>query len=1511
MNGNDIARKRLVQTFRYLKRLNQLRNPVPRRLDGYQRVLRIDTWPKHPCIVIREGDLGNHFGSEHTNQDIEPLIRIRRATLTPCPTPPEELKHWLKPNWESADREVDVIQRRDYLDPITNTVITETFEDVYERPIALETWKSIRCKWAEKEILAIAARKVFETIYLLHTMMSRDGDRLEIILADGMLHLRDIDVQHPVLFQSVSLVFDPSRPEFSFTTDISKIELHSAMLRQLPMVETKMIANLERQLDYEPIEPLGGEQTRQYFRRLMQGLFKDGEYIDAENSTDQSASPCLWREPVIFVRARAAGLSTTLDNVIEDLESEAGEVPRGLGRIMGIDIDPPRANDAVETDDQLNSAHESKPDILFTKPTNSEQLEIANRIENAKSIIVQGPPGTGKTHTIANLLGHLLSEGKTVLVTAHTTKALRVLREQVDKVLQPLCISVLHGDSKNQGQLEDAAQEIVYRLSRSDPSNLRQEAALLRIQRTKQLKNAEELKRKLRAAKNSEVLEVVFNGEELHPIQVAKLLKERAEVDSWIPRPIKRNVLCPLRDPEILQLYASHSNMTPEDEGRLAVEQPKHSILITPSKFESLANKHNNLDSLTQNHRSNLWDETLENKPTSDDIRRLLEQVQEAKTMLNEDKNWLYEVLYAGWRGDQHAETWNDLVDAIQGLNDDEGKSSRLENKFGPQLPQDCDIDEFISTVREIVDYVGRGKTIRRTTKLRKPKWHKLLDSCKVQSREPRTVEEFEALQYKATLERDRDLFIAQWSRTVMRHGGPSIKAERPERFAQQFETEILDRLEWKDKVWKPLVDRFQCVGFSWDKWLRFCGSKIGEYGELDRIKNAISGEFLQVIEAKLGEIMQVELTEDLQAQRDYLALFPASTIALDILKALDNWDVNLYEDSYRAITRLNGLLPLFERREKLLMKLRPHAPKWVDEIRKREPPHDKSFPPGNHVDAWKWTQWYQELEERAKTSVNKLQDEYHATMHRVQELSAEVIDREAWASQRERTSLEQQQALTGFVQTVGKIGRGFGKRTLKLRREARQLLAASRSAVPVWIMPLSRVFDSFDPRRDKFDVVIIDEASQSDVTALAALYLGRTHVVVGDKEQVTPDAVGQRIEDVERLIETDLQNIPNSHLYDGQISIYDLAEAAFGGVIALREHFRSVPDIIQFSNRLSYNNRIEPLREASSSRVSPALVAQRVQGYRTDMTNSIEAEEIASLIVACLQDRRYQVNETDEWTSFGVISLLGDQQALMIDHKLREHLTPQIYERHRILCGSAAQFQGDERDIVFLSMVDSPPEEGRLPLRGFGPRNIFKKRFNVAASRARNQLWVVHSISPDQHLKAGDLRRMLIDHARDPSALWREFVEEVERTESEFERQVLERLINRRYQVKSQWPVGRFRIDLVVIGRDGRKLAVECDGERWHWSEEQRSRDFDRQMLLEQQGWIFVRIRGSLFFRDAERAMEPVFSKLKHLEIEPQEMAVSELELPASVEEVRRRAEELRREWTEMAQENIGEGGL
>lgn len=198
------------------------------------------------------------------------------------------------------------------------------------------------------------------------------------------------------------------------------------------------------------------------------------------------------------------------------------------------------------------------------------------------------------------------------------------------------------------------------------------------------------------------------------------------------------------------------------------------------------------------------------------------------------------------------------------------------------------------------------------------------------------------------------------------------------------------------------------------------------------------------------------------------------------------------------------------------------------------------------------------------------------------------------------------------------------------------------------------------------------------------------------------------------------------------------------------------------------------------------------------------------------------------------------------------------------------AQFQGDERHIMFLSMIDSGKEHGLGPImkKGEGAFESTKKRYNVAASRAQDQLWVVHSLDPNNDLKPEDLRRELILHAQNPMSTMRLFKQEEPRTESEFERQVLRILINKGYKVRSQWSVGYYRIDMVVEG-DGKRLAVECDGDRWH-PIEKLADDMARQAILERLGWTFTRIRGSAFFRDEEQAMRPVFGRLDELGIAP-----------------------------------------
>src|SRR5262249_36748312 len=159
--------------------------------------------------------------------------------------------------------------------------------------------------------------------------------------------------------------------------------------------------------------------------------------------------------------------------------------------------------------------------------------------------------------------------------------------------------------------------------------------------------------------------------------------------------------------------------------------------------------------------------------------------------------------------------------------------------------------------------------------------------------------------------------------------------------------------------------------------------------------------------------------------------------------------------------------------------------------------------------------------------------------------------------------------SLQAWAQALKKVGKGTGKYAGKWRAEAEKSMQQAREAVPVWVMPIYRVVESFAPHMEPFDVVIVDEASQCDLFSLAALALAKKAIVVGDDKQISPQAVGIDQAKITTLIDQHIADIPSARLLDPTSSLYDTARRCFPGVILLREHFRCVPEIIQFSNDL------------------------------------------------------------------------------------------------------------------------------------------------------------------------------------------------------------------------------------------------------------------------------------------------------------------------------------------------------
>ena len=230
-------------------------------------------------------------------------------------------------------------------------------------------------------------------------------------------------------------------------------------------------------------------------------------------------------------------------------------------------------------------------------------------------------------------------------------------------------------------------------------------------------------------------------------------------------------------------------------------------------------------------------------------------------------------------------------------------------------------------------------------------------------------------------------------------------------------------------------------------------------------------------------------------------------------------------------------------------------------------------------------------------------------------------------------------------------------------------------------------------------------------------------------------------------------------------------------------------------------------------------------EGHRKINTN--ETETLVALMMACMEQPEYE-NKT-----FGAISLLGDDQAKLIQQIILKRIDPRVIEERKILCGNASHFQGDERDVIFLSMVDSNEGDGPLRFTGEGVDQSTKQRYNVAVSRARDQLWVIHSLDYSKDLKPGDIRRDLLEYCDNPRAFWQSVQVAKAKAESPFEEAVASSLIAAGFHITQQWEVGSYRIDIVVQYK-GKKIAIECDGELFHSGVEKVREDMERQTILE-----------------------------------------------------------------------------
>jgi hypothetical protein len=1112
MNTDNI-RSKLNQVFRFLQALDQIKNPVEKDVQRQLWNLWFVNLPDHDCIDIASkyvaSDDGDIVDDDTTTTGKEYILKITRPRNLPIPMPPEQISPYLDAGWDNCNRPVTV-------HPITGlddegNEISIDLSDNNDLRELFDEWLIVRNEWAEQQKLINQVQGIFENVYELYSRIQRESEQVELVLGDGILNWplpNGIIVNHPLLLQRIDLIFDPIIPEFKFVESDKSPELYSALLRTLPNINSKTVSDSLELVNSGSIHPLEEEKTTDFFRSLAPQIAPKGEFIEGDKPPmGEKDVPRIGKSPVIYLRRRSLGFGVAIESILDELpNTDFKDLPSFLPRVLGLEMDPVISEDHGSMILDPNGEDE---DVLFSKEANAEQLQIVKYIQKHGSVLVQGPPGTGKTHTIANLVGHFLAQGKSVLITSHTAKALRVLRDKVVKPLQPLCVSILSDD--NRKELESSVNEITERLADLNADLLDEEANRLHDQRLRLLKNLRQFRNDLKIARLSEYTPIVLDGREYKPIDAAKIVASGAAKDGWIPSPISKDEPCPISDYECSELYRLNASITVDDEDYLSRNLPSLDNLIDPEAFSNLLQLKAKYESMDLKHGKSFW---LSSNVSSDQIRNSFKTLIEAVQSIAGKPDWLRAITVQGITESQK-ETWYSLRQLIEDTYNLSLKHNELLTEYGPRLPLDKSPEEVQIIIDEIHHYVSTKSKLGYFKLLLKPKWKSILSNCSVNGFKPSIPKHFDALKAAADIQLMRYKLILRWERQVSEINGPIIEPDdmTPEVTCLRYSTLIENALGWYSNQFLPVLQSLIDCGLCWDKALsQVCTAS----DQLEQYILAVTEILPPIIEAKVNCLDYEQVISQLADLENRLRdLSISDRLSNDLLEAVIKEDVLAYTKTYAYLRHLTEQAVNYRKRNELLDKVSRVAPTWADFIRAKRDVHGSDTPPGKVHDAWIWRQLNDELDRRAALNVADIQNKIEVTSDQLRFITGKLIEKRSWASQIRRIDDKQRLALQGWKMIIQRIGRGTGVRVPKLKAEARKLMPDCQSAVPVWIMPLARLVDNFNPCTNKFDVVIIDEASQADLMSLIAVYMGKQIVIVGDDEQVSPLGVGDKLQEV------------------------------------------------------------------------------------------------------------------------------------------------------------------------------------------------------------------------------------------------------------------------------------------------------------------------------------------------------------------------------------------------------------
>ncbi len=1115
-----------------------------------------------------------------------------------------------------------------------------------------------------------------------------------------------------------------------------------------------------------------------------------------------------------------------------------------------------------------SSYKDTKDDeVLFPLPSNYEQYRIVDKVKSSNIVLVQGPPGTGKSHTIANLISHYISEGKKVLVTSEKAKALEVLRDKIPEQIRSLSLSLLTSSGVDK-DLEFSIQNI---LKRQYDERQQEEKKKDIDKYTEKLQliyqNKQEVIRKIIEFMSKDT---VSHREELNGIINYESNNELTLMDLaiWLDNN-KKYKLIPINDYEAYtydnprELFDKLDDIADEIKTKgyaISSEVTIHPYLnsndIELHIKESLGYSNYKIKDeklLSAVKQSKITTDVLDNLGNNiNRLSSLYEYCDKERVKLNVE----YPVFI------------RKIDDLLKLINDNEKFIIDTEAKlfdFSLSFDNQTRFDSYLSAINEILSIYGENDSISIFNPINKIHFNSEL-------------KKLDGIKYNNNYISKDNIKKEDFNNIKLGIEYYSLIYKIRERIKQLLNVDLFEKFKIQQNQFGKYKDRITPI---LDGFLSF-----------KEISNNIDSDLNEIINLNLYPISYLNISEeDLRNIYDDLKYFVtennsdsrSNSLSKEIrdyykdcnLKSLNKMLVAIESnqlDTYieeknnliHEISVINKYNSLKKNYETIFRDKKELITKYIYDFSFEE----RTFFKDNIIEILKYhyvEKFYLSLD-KARVGLPELFEKREKLIEDEKRTITDLVAIKGWYYQSLHMNHNISTSLNKWVNLKRKLGSGTGKNANLYLRQMREEMDTAKNAIPVWIMPIDKLIEQYPFTNDPpFDVLIMDESSQSSVFSISALSRAKKVIIVGDDKQISPSNAFTSLDEINDLRTKYLRNSTWDLQISRDTSVYDIVQTICGNKkITLTEHFRCLPEIINYSNKEFYNMEINPLKvrgkENTISKPIKEIYVPNAVCKKTgsQVYNQDEIDRIIMLLGEIINNPQYN-NKT-----IGIIALLNSCTRYI--QKLRELVMSkfgeEFIEQRKIKIGTTYDFQGDERDVIILGMVISSVLES-------GEKNNFRalttaeydKSFNVAASRAKEQMILVHSVTLDE-LSTNCNRYKLLNYCLHYND---EREKEYDKLfESNFERDVYQFLISKNYKLIPQFKIGNYRLDFVLTNDMNQKIAIECDGDIYHGINELEN-DLTRQSILERCGWKFVRIRASEFYYNKEESTKKMIDTIEH----------------------------------------------